>query len=444
MYFILFSTCLFFSSSQFSYAEKPLEEAIDGVERLFNDNINKFVDDLKLVNVNQNSEIVCRHELTGESLDWFTLYKLPKITDKDIGENNRFFPNGTAYAFMTNKNPEWTLSDLSINDTNSFPGRTLETLYRTNFSDNDSNVGYILYNDQADKVTLIQGHTKGVLLFNEKSAVWIVHSIPHYPPKADQSEYCIQPSQCVYGQSMLCMSFNFEQLEVIGEQLLYNYPQVYDFHIPSKLKSKNSNVLQNLLKVLSGEHIKQEPWFNMKYLTTIGGEKMLSFAKFTQFQDDLYSGIVAPKLESNLYTETWNNGAGTLKSNCSMDLKYHVMNIEQIKFDKFNVKFSVHRDHSKWAVTSLRSNLLDLAIHDLGSNDDEEVKIACVGDINRQEEQFKRGGGTVCFLNNTKVWQQYFRLVGDIEACEKFRINKLKFRKFKAKKTSERLIVLGK
>ncbi len=431
-----------FCSNHLSFAEKLTEQEVyDEVEQIFDQHLNKLVDSLRLDSFDRNNEIVCRNEITGESLDWFTLYKLPKMNQ--ISENNKFFPNGTAYAFMTNKNPEWTLSNLSINDTNSFPGRTLETLYKTNFSNNDSNIGYILYNDQADQVTLIKGHTKGVILFNENSAVWIVHSIPHFPPKANQSEYCIQPSQCVYGQSMLCMSFNFEQLEIIGEQLLYNYPQIYDYHIPSKLKWKNSNILENLLNVLSGDHVKQGPWFNMKYLTTLGGQKMLSFAKFTQFEDDLYSGIVAPKLESNLYTETWNNGAGTLNSNCSSDLTYHVMNIEQVKFDKFNVKFSVHRDHSKWAVTSLRNYLLDLSIHGFETHDD-EVKIACVGDINRQEEQFKRGGGTVCFLNNTKVWQQYFALVDDIEACEKFKVNKLKSRKIKAKKTIERLIMLGK
>jgi hypothetical protein len=45
------------------------------------------------------------------------------------------------------------------------------------------------------------------------------------------------------------------------------------------------------------------------------------------------------------------------------------------------------------------------------------VKTACIGDINRQEEQFKRSGGTVCFINNENVWAQYHQLVSDIEAC---------------------------
>lgn len=55
-------------------------------------------------------------------------------------------------------------------DSNSFGAKTLEPLYSKN-----NNIGYILYNDQADKVSLIKGHTKGVILFNENSAIWIVH-----------------------------------------------------------------------------------------------------------------------------------------------------------------------------------------------------------------------------------------------------------------------------
>ncbi len=99
------------------------------------------------------------------------------------------------------------------------------------------------------------------------------------------------------------------------------------------------------------------PWSNLNYFSTSGGEKLLSFAKYTDFGDDLYTALVAPTLEADLYTETWNNGAGTLESNCSNSLNYQVHNIEQIKFDSFDIRFSVHHDHSKWIVTTdKRSN----------------------------------------------------------------------------------------
>ena len=158
---------------------------------------------------------------------------------------------------------------------------------------------------------------------------------------------------------------------------------------------------------------------------------MLSFAKFTKYGDDLYSGLVAPNLNSNLLTETWNNGAGTLDSNCSDSLQFQVHNIEQVKFDQFGLRFSVHRDHSKWAVTSGVTS-----------------KIVCIGDINRQSEQFKRAGGTVCFMNNEKVWSEYNLLVDQIQPCKNsLKVNKKKFkkrpmRKFKDSVTNEVIVLL--
>ena len=62
------------------------------------------------------------------------------------------------------------------------------------------------------------------------------------------------------------MSFNFDQLGLIGQQLLYNYPQVYDFHIPDNLKMKYGTVLDNLVKVVSGGHVTQAPWSNLNIL----------------------------------------------------------------------------------------------------------------------------------------------------------------------------------
>ena len=371
-----------------------------------------------------NNRVVCRNEVDGEELDWFTLYKLPKQT-QSIDKTKKltktsFMSNGTAYAFMTNKDTKWKLSSLSINDTSSLPGQTLDAIYAAGFG--DTNIGYIFYNDQAENLTLTKGHTKGIILFNQDSAVWIVHSIPHYPPKQSSGKYFINPPQCFFGQSMMCASFNFNQLDMIGQQLLYTYPQIFDYYIPEDLKLKQSSVLENLLSVINGNFVNKQPWYNVNLLTTIGGEKLLSFAKFTDFQDDLYSGLVAPNLKSNLLTETWNNGAGTFSSNCSAQMKYHVMNIQEVKFDFLNLKFSVHHDHSKWAVTSLKSEenifyfAYNFVLKKIGIKKDED-KMGCIGDINRQVDQLNRGGGTVCFINEY-VWEQYYNLISDFDKCK--------------------------
>lgn len=173
-----------------------------------------------------------------------------QLDDYDYFDND-YLATGTAYALMTNMQQHWTYSTLSFNDTKSVAGQTLAPIYSPSWT--NDNLGYILYNDQADKVTLIKGHTKGVILFDDNTAVWVVHSVPNFPPKKSAGEYLIHPPQCVFGQSMLCMTFRFDDLEQIGLQLLYNYPQVYDYNIPEKLfKGSKGTVLNNLIKVVNG------------------------------------------------------------------------------------------------------------------------------------------------------------------------------------------------
>jgi deoxyribonuclease II len=406
----------------------------------------------------QQRRLSCRNEITGEPLDWYTVYKLPKLDQKLVDDEhdsdeeelnekatNPFILKGTSYAYMNNQQPQWTLSDLSINDTLSMPAKTLELLYTTDFNDSQTDIGYILYNDQADKITLVRGHTKGVLLFDNESVVWLVHSVPHFPAKAAAKSYAIQPSQCVYGQSMLCMSFDIAALDTIAEQLMYSFPQVYDFALPAKLRAALPTVIGKLTRIINdAAHVQQPPWYSVKQLQTIGGERMLSVVKYTNFEDDLYAGLLADQLASSLFTETWNNGPGTLPSNCTMNSPYHVYNIQQIKFENIGVKFSVHHDHSKWAVTSSNERSIIWQSLSFDKRRHGEVQVACVGDINRQEEQLKRGGGTVCFMNNSAVWQQYSRLVDAVQQCKKVRVSRIKIKKIKPNADSnEKLIILG-
>jgi len=93
-----------------------------------------------------------------------------------------------------------------------------------------------------------------------------------------------------------------------------------------------------------------------------------------------------------------------MNTNCSV--QYPVYNIEKINMNKIvaNFSFVVGADHSKWGVNlALKSN---------------ESKYVCIGDINRQVSQKKRGGGSVCFNNNTNVWSSYFNIIELTENCQ--------------------------
>lgn len=75
------------------------------------------------------------------------------------------------------------------------------------------------------------------------------------------------------------------------------------------------------------------------------------------------------------------------------------MNIDNISFPKKRIAFSTMKDHSKWLVSNTNNWI-------------------CVGDINRQQHQKVRGGGTVC-QQMPGVSSSYKNLISGIEACPK-------------------------
>lgn len=62
----------------------------------------------------------------------FVVYKFPTIK-----QHGKLFKSGVAYSYVTSENVTfWKLSNISINNTNSIVGRTLESLYNENVYSN--------------------------------------------------------------------------------------------------------------------------------------------------------------------------------------------------------------------------------------------------------------------------------------------------------------------
>lgn len=157
----------------------------------------------------------------------FYLYKLPnKFSDRSN--------SGLEYLFITPKSQStWSLSPHLINSTSSFPGQTLAFLYTQNISD------YLvaMYNDEPTNgnVDNARGHTKGVVVANDISGFWMVHSVPKFPPALGE-KYDYPHSGTIYGQSFLCMSFTGDQIDIVGKQLQFNEPRFYSTQVPEFLK----------------------------------------------------------------------------------------------------------------------------------------------------------------------------------------------------------------
>lgn len=104
---------------------------------------------------------------------------------------------------------------------------------------------------------------------------------------------------------------------ITGLQLQYNEPDVYGVNILVNLKS----ALPQLTKAASNVTNTVAPWYHISTISSQKGVSFTSFAKSKSFQKDLYEDLVAPYLGSDLYVESWLNGAGKLKSNCSKQFK---------------------------------------------------------------------------------------------------------------------------
>lgn len=340
--------------------------------------------------------ISCRNE-NDEPIDWFSIIKFPTQSGNTFSELIR---GGVGHTFITNRNQEWSFSRRSLASNESFPGRTLDVLYKTDF--NESNIGYIMYNDQFDHRELAsRAHAKGVIIFDDKSAVWLVHSIPDYPPRPSSKRYDIGGGQRINGQSMICLTLPFEALEQVGKQLFLIWPQLYDTFIPNSLAS--NPVLANLVEVTRGRRAMVAPWTNVESIKTVGNAEFIALHKHTNFGDDIYPALMGRYFRTKFLSETWSRGVGVRASNCTF--KFPVNNIREINFRRFQTSYRVTTDHSKWAVSVA------------DEQDSSSPKIVCIGDINRMLSQTRRGGGSICFNNNVQVWREFNNVVNEVEPC---------------------------
>ncbi|XP_026226529.1 deoxyribonuclease-2-alpha [Anabas testudineus] len=350
------------------------------------------------------SPITCYND-QGEAVDWFYIYKLPK-------EHGRKYPKeeGEMYLLLEKGSEGWTEGKVTVNDSTGALGRTVGQLYS---QAKITEVAYILYNDQKppeefgdrwiDNSGSRGGHTKGVVLLDKNQGFWLVHSTPHFPPERQEGEYYYPSSGVTNGQNFICVTYPLERFQTIGEQLQINQPDVYDCDVPDSLAS----LVPALADVCEKRHVYGHISPDVKTvanrsvtLTSKDGTDFISFAKGAAFDDDLYHAWVAPTLQSDLLVQFWIRSTGILPSDCSQGRK--VLDIKLISLGQ-TITFKASQDHSKWAASPV----------------DQEAGggWVCVGDINRNEAEEKRGGGTVC-LQNPVVWKAYRSAAVECESCE--------------------------
>ncbi|XKL61637.1 hypothetical protein PGB90_001470 [Kerria lacca] len=329
----------------------------------------------------------CLNE-NGEVIDWFVIYKLPKIKDHP----NYKIAQGIAYMYITSETVKqgWKYGKYSITHSKSMVGQTLFVKYPLE-TNNVNDIFWVYYNDQPpnQKFTYKEGHTKGIVIGNNDGGFWMVHSVPKFP-MINTTSYKFPMSGTVYGQSFLCISMLQGNLNEVGDQLITNCANVFD----SKFTPDLNNLYPALIEAANKE--RRKIIRRKKIIVSSGGTHFISFAKSSKFGKDLYSKWINEDLFTQLYVETWLH-EGKLSSDCNDT--YAVYNVRQISIDFLKCKFNNYKDHSKYAVSI-----------------DEEKPWVCIGDINRANTQYIRGGGTVC-TKDKDLWLLYYKIISSVEPC---------------------------
>lgn len=126
--------------------------------------------------------------------------------------------------------------------------------------------------------------TTGVVSFDAQAGFWLVHSVPRFPPYV-KDDYSYPDSGTVFGQTMLCISLPASALPAVAQQLVYIYTAMYEKNIPQMFTTDPA------VQALNNDNRRTSPpWNNTVPLTTIHGQRFVSFAKSRDFGQGMLAG----------------------------------------------------------------------------------------------------------------------------------------------------------
>ncbi|XP_054980583.1 deoxyribonuclease-2-alpha-like [Sorex araneus] len=325
---------------------------------------------------------------SGRPVDWFVIYKLPVNCQNGPGEpgapvycmDDSEVPDGLWYKYLDANTGSWQDGVGPIDSTQGALGLSLRPFYEKNANQLPAQ-GFLLQ-------ALIPTSALGLMLLDQVEGFWLIHSVPRFPQPARTHTYRWPDTATRNGQTLLCVSFPLAQFQNIGKQLAYTYPLVYDF----QLKGDFRNKLPELEDVIRGHHVSQPPWNRSVTLTSRAGAIFWSFAKYTDFRVDLYSGWLAAALSSELWVQFWRRKA--IPSHCSSP--YQVYDVTQISFPG-GPTYNSTKDHSKWCVA-------------------QDKLWTCVADLNRNSGGYLRSGGVLC-AQMPNLWNAFKALVARYQPC---------------------------
>ncbi|XP_039636430.1 deoxyribonuclease-2-beta-like [Perca fluviatilis] len=180
--------------------------------------------------------VTCKNE-KDQPVDWYIIYKAPA---------------GLEYIYIDSAGKKKETSkdhNKLIDHPDGVLANTLRPIFTPSTPDN---FGFITYSDQPPPIGTGPaskfGHSKGVVMMNkDETGVWLSHSTPQFPFTRDQNNF-YPPSGAMNAQTFICVTFNYNQFQHIGQHLLDIAAFPFDHHIPDRFHKELIDVTEKDLK----------------------------------------------------------------------------------------------------------------------------------------------------------------------------------------------------
>ncbi|CAK6980852.1 deoxyribonuclease-2-beta-like [Scomber scombrus] len=266
---------------------------------------------VSLLCCSSEASVSCKDEKNND-VDWYILYKTPRNLKM----------TGLDYVYIYPDNNNKAKSRRSTKPINAADGILANTLQPLFINPSPTDFGFISYNDgvpegfsakvsdptdtSGGSASSSFGHSKGVVMVEKnKKGVWLLHSTPGFPYSRDQYHFYPE-SGARNAQTLICVTFNYDQFEHIGEHLQKTRAFPFDHHIPSdfhrELQDVTTKNTQNHNTPANNRFI---PTFQQ--LTSSGGKEFHSIAKLVSDQPevgDLYVSI-SNEVHSGVNVQSW-------------------------------------------------------------------------------------------------------------------------------------------
>lgn len=233
------------------------------------------------------------------------------------------------------------------------------------------------WNDEPPSGRLVgtsYAHSKGLIALSSsgKKGFFLSHSIPKFPNIANGVIDPVSNPDSKYGQHILCVSISSKKsYDDILDQMDKSNPYIYYGYRPNKVLRLFSKAEENAISM------------NVNEFTYVTKPKSLEV--------EVYEDFFIPFWDTGFMVETW--GRPLKPSICGS--KRPIVNILKVGFE--DLEQTESRDHSKWSISY-----------------DEEKGLVCLGDLNHQDSQSKRGGSFLC-LEDKEIHGQFRSLVKEDE-----------------------------